>query len=97
MFEDVMVFILDLFGLGKIERIWDLVVLYLKSVKRFYISGVVYKYKLIQFLKEFDLKLYEILYIDIGLCEKLDEFDVFLFEFIILRYVLSVILFYVMF
>lgn len=47
MFEDVMVFILDLFGLGKIERIWDLVVLYLKSVKRFYISGVVYKYKLI--------------------------------------------------
>lgn len=96
MFEDVMVFTSDSPGLGKTERIWDLAASHSKSVKRLHISGAVHKYKLIQLLKELDLKPYEILHIDIGLCEKPDELDAFLFELIILRYVSSATLSYVM-
>lgn len=44
MFLNVLVFILDFLGLGKIERIYELVVLCEKGVKSFYISGLYEKY-----------------------------------------------------
>lgn len=88
MFININVFILDLLGLGKIEKICLLVVLFQKGIKSFYISGLNNKFKLIQCLRDFDLKLYEIFCIEIGFVERLEELDIFLFEFVILRYVL---------
>lgn len=96
MFLDVMVIILDFLGLGKIESICILFVLFEKGMKSFYISGLNNKFLLIQWFKEFDLKLYEIFYIEIGFIDRLEELDIFLFEFVILRYVLFFFLLYVL-
>lgn len=87
MFPNVMVFTSDSPGLGKTEQIRDLAASFEKGVKSLHISGANRKLQLIQRLKELDLKPYELLHIEIGLAERPEELDIFLFELVILRYV----------
>lgn len=87
MFPKVMVFTSDSPGLGKTEQIRDLAASFEKGVKSLHISGANRKLQLIQRLKELDLKPYELLHIEIGLAERPEELDIFLFELVILRYV----------
>lgn len=87
MFPNVMVFTSDTPGLGKTEQIRDLAASFEKGVKSLHVSGANRKSQLIQRLMELDLKPYELLHIEIGLAERPEELDIFLFELVILRYV----------
>lgn len=96
MFPNVMVFTADCPGLGKTEQIYDLAASFNKGVKSLHISGANKKSQLIQRLKKLDLKPYELLHIEIGLAERPEELDIFLFELVILRYVSFSFLSYVL-
>lgn len=87
MFTNINVFTSDLPGLGKTEKIRSLAASLQKGIKSLHISGPNNKSKLIQRLRDLDLKPYEILRIEIGLAERPEELDTFLFELVILRYV----------
>lgn len=87
MFPDVMVITSDSPGLGKTECIRTLSASLEKGMKSLHVSGPNNKSQLIQRLKELDLKPYEMLHIEIGLTNRPEELDTFLFELVILRYV----------
>lgn len=87
MFSNIKVYTSDFPGVGKTEEIRGFAASLEKGVKRLLISGGYQKYKLIRRLKELDLKPYEILHIEIGLVEKPEEVDIFLFELLTLGYV----------
>lgn len=57
------------------------------SVVILYISGIFEWGNIVKELNNFKIKLYYVLYIDIGLIDELFELDVFLFELIVLKYV----------
>lgn len=52
-----------------------------------YISGVFDRENIVEELIILKIKLYNIFYIDVGLIDELFEFDFFLFELIVLKYV----------
>lgn len=87
MFSNIRVYTSDFPGLGKTEEIRRFAASLEKGVKRLLVSGGYQKYKLIRRLKQLDLKPYEILHIEIGLVEKPEEVDIFLFELLTLGYV----------
>lgn len=87
LFTDINVFTSDSPGLGKTEKIRTLAASLEKGIKSLHISGPNNKSQLIRRLRDLDLKPYEILHIEIGLAERPEELDTFLFELVILRYV----------
>lgn len=52
-----------------------------------YVSGIFNRENVVEELINLKIKLFYVFYIDIGLVDELFEFDVFLFEFIVLKYV----------
>lgn len=87
MFPNVVVFTSDTPGVGKTEEIYNLAASQEKGVKSLHVSGAIQRSQLIQRLMKLDLNPYEILHIEIGLNDKPEELDVFLFELLVLRYV----------
>lgn len=52
-----------------------------------YISGIFDRENIVEELIKLKIKYYYIFYIDVGLVDELCEFDFFLFELIVLKYV----------
>lgn len=52
-----------------------------------YISGIFDRENIIEELIKLKIKFYYVFYIDVGLVNELFEFDFFLFELIVLKYV----------
>lgn len=52
-----------------------------------YISGIFDRENIVEELIKLKIKYYYIFYIDVGLVDELFEFDFFLFELIVLKYV----------
>lgn len=87
MFPNVVVFTSDSPGVGKTEEIYNLAASQEKGVKSLHVSGAIQRSQIIQRLMKLDLNPYDILHIEIGLNDKPEELDVFLFELLVLRYV----------
>ena len=89
LFPNVRVFSSELPGQGKTEVIKDLAAEELCGVRTVQISGSVDRIGMIKQLRDSGVKSFHYLHLDVGLVEKPDELDSFIFELVVLGYVSS--------